>query len=141
MDIASLPFSQLIGLRISDPADEVQASLPADPRYGNHLGTVHAAALLAVAESCSGEYLLRHLGRGSSAGFVPVVRKLEARFRKPAHGRVMARCTVTEPTLAAWAEELGQRGRLIAQLPVEVSDEHGTLALTASIEWFISKAV
>lgn len=140
MDIASLPFSQLIGLQISEASAEAQASLPAGPQYGNHLGTVHAAALLAVAESASGEYLLRHLGGGSSAGFIPVVRKLEARFRKPAQGAVTARCPVTEQDLAEWSEELVRRGRLVALLPVEVSDEHGTLALTASIEWFISKA-
>lgn len=140
MDIANLPFSQLIGLQISHAPGDTLASLPADPQYGNHLGTVHAAALLAVAESGSGEYLLRHLGQGSSTGFIPVVRKLDAKFRKPAHGAIAARCPVEQDILTSWTEELGRRGRLVAIVPVEVHDEHGTLALSARIEWFITKA-
>lgn len=140
MDIASLPFSQLIGLQINEPSADTLVSLPAGPQYGNHLGTVHAAALLAVAESGSGEFLLRHLGKGQSTGFVPVVRKIEARFRKPAHGAVAARCPVADEELARWSRELAERGRLSAVVPVEVHDEHGTLTLGANIEWFITRA-
>ena len=52
--------------------------LPSDPR-SQPSGGVHASALLALAEASSGEFLLRHFG--SSEGIVPVVRRLESKFR------------------------------------------------------------
>jgi acyl-coenzyme A thioesterase PaaI-like protein len=89
MDIVSLPFNQLVGITHSGNKGSV-LSLPNDLRYTNHLGTVHAAALLALAEATSGEYLIREL---KSIGFevVPVVRRLEAKFRKPAVGAVFSK--------------------------------------------------
>jgi acyl-coenzyme A thioesterase PaaI-like protein len=80
MDVTRLPFNQLLGLEVPPPDSGFLVSLPAGPQYANHLGTVHAGTLLAVAEAGSGAYLVRHLGRGE--GFVPVVRRLEAKFRR-----------------------------------------------------------
>jgi len=78
-----LPFNKFIGiLTASDPGKLLQ--LPAGPQYLNHLGTVHASAQLALAEASSGEFLLQSFG--SIAELVPVVRRLESKFRKPAKG-------------------------------------------------------
>ena len=138
MDITRLPFNHLIGLEPADPDSGFLVSLPAGPQYTNHLGTVHAAALLAVAEAGSGEFLQRHLGSGD--GFVPVVRRLEARFRRPATGRVSARAAVPAEQIARWAAEVAARGRLSAAVPVEVVDAGGTVVLTATVEWFVARA-
>src|SRR5262245_707915 len=92
MDVTQLPFNRHIGLESCPDDGEVLVSLPDGPQYANHLGTVHASALLAVAEAASGAFLVRHFGSG--AGVVPVVRRLEAKFKKPARGRVSARCDV-----------------------------------------------
>ena len=62
------------------------------------LGSVHASALLARAEASSGEFLLRHFG--SSEGIVPVVRRLESKFRKPAQGSVTSSASAKPEALA-----------------------------------------
>src|SRR5918997_7115385 len=108
MDVTQLPFNRLIGLEASADSG-LLVGLPDGPQYANHLGTVHASALLAVAEAGSGAFLVRHLGSGD--GFVPVVRRLEARFRKPASGPVSARASVPDGELARWSQELATRGR------------------------------
>src|SRR5262245_53679734 len=100
MDVTQLPFNRLLGLETAPPDSEFLVSLPDGTQYTNHLGTVHAGALLAVAEAGSGAYLVKHLGTGS--GYVPVVRRLEAKFRKPAHGRVSARVVVPAEEVADW---------------------------------------
>ncbi|MGV3721038.1 MAG: PaaI family thioesterase [Actinomycetota bacterium] len=82
MDVTALPFNQLVGLEAASPESGFLVTLPAGPEHGNHLGTVHASALLAVAEAGSGAFLVRHLG--DADGLVPVVRRLDAKFRKPA---------------------------------------------------------
>lgn len=138
MDITALPFNLLIGLETAEPESEFLVKLPEDRKYTNHLGTVHGSALMAVAEAGSGAYLAKQLGGRS--GFIPVVRRLEAKFRKPASGQVAARCMVKPEEIARWAVELDTRGRLSASIPVEVVDGGGIVALTATVEWFITRA-
>src|SRR5262249_54520900 len=100
MDVTQLPFNRLLGLESAAPDSGLLVSLPDGPHYTNHRGTVHAGALLAVAEAGSGAFLVRHLGSGP--GYVPVVRRLEAKFRKPARGRVSARCAVPAEEVGRW---------------------------------------
>jgi acyl-coenzyme A thioesterase PaaI-like protein len=136
MDVTPLPFNRLIGLQSGAASDEL-VSLPSDVRYGNHLGTVHAAALLAVAEAGSGEFLQRSMP--DVEGIIPVVRRLEAKFRKPAYGRVSARAQVDAEILARWAGELNTRGRVLASVPVEVVDEQQNVVMSATVEWFLAR--
>src|SRR5262245_23280331 len=58
VDVTRLPFNALIGLEPASPESGCLVYLPADPKYANHLGTVHASALLAVAEAGSGAALI-----------------------------------------------------------------------------------
>ena len=83
-------------------------------------------------------FLVRHLG--SSEEFVPVVRRMEAKFRKPAWGRVSARAAVAPEEVARWSAELASRGRVSAAVPVEVVDAAGVVVLSAAVEWFIARA-
>lgn len=137
MDISQLPFNQLIGLELASPDSDLLISLPAGVQYTNHLGTVHGSALLAVAEAGSGVFLMQQFG--DSAGFIPVVRKLEAKLRKPASGRVSARSVVKPDEISHWASELATRERLSAVIPMEIVDEGGVVVMSAVVEWFIAK--
>lgn len=52
--VTELPFNKLLNLEAA--TDEAHLlRLPAGGQYLNHLGTVHAGALLALAEASSGE--------------------------------------------------------------------------------------
>jgi len=137
MDICQVPFNHLIGLEPEDPASGLLISLPESPRYQNHLGTVHGSALLAVAEAGSGVFLLRHFGQWQ--GFVPVVRKLEAKFRKPASGRISSRCSIPREVADRWSSELMARGRVSVSIPIEVIDSKSVVVVSAAVEWFITR--
>jgi acyl-coenzyme A thioesterase PaaI-like protein len=137
MDVTRLPFNRLLGLEPAAAGDEFLVSLPDGPQYANLLGTVHAGALLAVAGAGSGAFLAGQLGDG--VGFVPVVRRVEAKFRRPASGRVSARAAVDPAVVARWTAELAGRGRLSASVPVEVVDAGGAVVLSAVVEWFIAR--
>lgn len=137
MNVAQLPFNRLLGLRPAGADSGFLVTLPEGPQYLNHLGTVHAGALLAVAEAGSGVFLLDRLG--DTAGVVPVVRRVEAKFRQPASGQVSARAAVAPDEVARWASELAGRGRVLAAVPVEVVDAVGKVVLSATVEWFIAR--
>lgn len=138
MDVSELPFNQLIGLELSANDSGFETSLPENPQYANHLGTVHASAMLAVAEAGSGAFLAKHFAEYTS--FVPVVRRLEAKFRKPAVGQISARCSVSSEVVETWGQELVSRGRLSVAIPVEVVDAAGVMVMSAIVEWFITSA-
>lgn len=138
MDVTQLPFNQLIGLEPAVEDSGFLVGIGDDPKYTNHLGSVHASAILAVAEAGSGEFLARQFS--DYAGFVPVVRRLEAKFRKPGTGPLMARCTSSSQDVACWRGELSNRGRVSAVLPMEVVDRNGTVVMAASVEWFITQS-
>ena len=138
MDVTQLPFNRLIGLELADSDSGGLVRLPDGPQYKNHLGTVHAGALLAVAEAGTGAFLSQQFG--DSTEFVPVVRKVEMKFRRPASGAVYARCKVQPDAVIRWSDELATRGRVSAEISVEVVDATGVAAAAGVVEWFISKS-
>lgn len=134
--VIELPFNTFLGIeKASDPAQLLR--LPAGAQYLNHLGTVHASAQLALAEASSGEFLLRALG--SASGVIPVVRRLESKFRKPANGAVTSTVTTPPETLEQLRVDLAAKGRAVAGIAVELHDESGAHTLSATVEWFITK--
>jgi acyl-coenzyme A thioesterase PaaI-like protein len=134
--VTDLPFNRFLG--IESAADDTKLlHLPSGSQYLNHLGTVHASALLALAEASSGEFLLKHFGDGE--GLIPVVRHLEAKFRKPANGAVSSTATVPEGALDALNAGLTTKGRALITVSVDLHDESGAHVLSASVEWFIQR--
>jgi acyl-coenzyme A thioesterase PaaI-like protein len=136
MDITHIPFNALVGIERAE-GDGALLQLPSDPRYLNHLGTVHASALLALAEASSGEFLLRHLN--SLDGIAPVVRRLDAKFRKPAKGLIVSRANAAPDALTQLDGELAMKGRSLVSISVELHDQVGVHVLSATIEWFIQR--
>lgn len=134
--VIDLPFNKFVGIERAD--DEVQLlRLPEGGQYLNHLGTVHASALLALAEASSGEFLLRHFG--SAEGVVPVVRRLEAKFRKPANGAINSTVKTPAEALATLDADLSAKARALISIQVEVHDASGAHVLSAEVEWFIQR--
>ena len=128
--VVELPFNQLMNLQSA--SDGASLQLPASAQFLNHLGTVHTGALLSLAETSSGEFLLHALG--GVAGVVPVVRRLEAKFRKPANGAVSSTASVAEGALEELRTGLAGKGRALISVNVELHDESTARVLSASVE-------
>ncbi len=137
MKITDLPFNSFIGL-VPSECSGYALSLPADLKYTNHLGTVHASALLALAEAASGDCLLN---RFPEIGFevVPVVRRLEAKFKKPANGEVFAIAAVADSIRTEFIATLTTKGRALLTIDVEVHDSTATPLLGVTVEWLVAK--
>lgn len=133
--VTDLPFNELVGLQQGGGSSLL--TLPAGEKYLNHLGTVHAGALLTLAEAASGEFLLRHFG--PTEGVVPVVRRLEAKFRKPATGAVNSTVSTPAADLDHVQGDLASKGRTMVGIAVDLHDQTGAHVLSATVDWFISK--
>jgi acyl-coenzyme A thioesterase PaaI-like protein len=134
--VTELPFNALLGIEAMSDAGRL-LRLPSGGQFLNHLGSVHASALLALAEASSGEFLLRHFG--SSTGVIPVVRRMEAKFRKPAHGAITSKASAAPEARTQLNADLAVKGRALLAVVVELHDESGTHVLSATVEWFIQR--
>jgi acyl-CoA thioesterase FadM len=137
MDITALPFNRFLGIERSTINGTV-LGLPGDEKYTNHLGTVHASAVLALAEATSGECLVAALA-GSGFGVVPVVRRIEAKFRTPARGAIYSKLGKMGDSMEVFTKTLASRGRALVAIPVNVLNASGTLVLTSHVEWFVTR--
>ena len=138
VNLMAIPFNRHLGLERSGKPGCL-FSLPAKPCYTNHLGTVHAGALLALAEASSGEFMAREFG-DLAAGVVPVVRRVEARFRRPARGAVHARGRLEASTRETFLSTLAQKGRAGLEVQVELIDDQDVPLVFVRVEWFVARA-
>ncbi|MBL8872230.1 MAG: YiiD C-terminal domain-containing protein [Planctomycetaceae bacterium] len=134
--VTSLPFNRHVGIQKSSTGEGL-LELPAGEQFLNHIGTVHAGAQLALAEACTGEFLLKLLS--TAMGVVPVVRRVEAKFKKPAQGRIIANINTSLTQMDEPLADLQKKGRCLLTIHVDVYDEQGQHSLAASFEWFVAK--
>lgn len=134
MDVAAIPFNRLLGLR----SDGDALKLPADPNYHNHLGAVHATAQFGLAEAASGQWLLSRFG-AKAADHIAVVRRAEAKFRRPAEGELSAEADGAPLEVERFLDTLSRRGRATLEVHVRLVDGGGNVTLEASFEWFAQR--
>lgn len=136
MNVTELPFNRLIGLKHSDNP-HYRLMLGNNPEYQNHLGTVHAGALFTLAEATSGHYLLEAFSDLSD--IIPVVRKVEIKYRNPAAGKVYSTAKLSSPEKAEVIESLDQKKRALIGVAVTLHNEQGAVVMEAVFEWFVSR--
>lgn len=139
MNTIEIPFNKFIGIRRLEDKESGLLELQTDDNMKNHLGTVHASAQFALAEACSGEYLLNKF-KEYSGDIVPVVRKTETKYKNPAEGNIYAKARIDHEIENTVIEKLEKKGRVVIPVKVEVlSSENNKITMTAKIDWFIQK--
>ncbi|MCL2119914.1 MAG: DUF4442 domain-containing protein [Planctomycetaceae bacterium] len=133
MDILTIPFNRLIGLEISEDSGYLM-QLPAKREYENHIQTVHASALFALAEASSGLCLLREFSGLANA--VPVVRNVEVKYRKPGQGMIRSKASLNVDK-GTVLETLKIKHRALIPVQVTLHDAGAVLIMQATFEWFV----
>jgi hypothetical protein len=136
IDVTKLPFNHFIGLKISNKNDYL-LMLDNRTEYRNHLDTVHASAQFALAEATSGHFLLNEFSELTN--IVPVVRKVEIKYKKPTTGFVFSKANFFKTERNEVLEALNQRGRAILKVEVSLFDETAVLIMQSIFEWFVTK--
>ena len=138
MHVTDLAINHAIGVRLADNGASHILELPETPLLLNHLGTVHASVQFALAEACSGEFLLRQLKGLANQPFA-VLRTSNVKFRKAARGLLRASARFTESTTDSVTGELASRGRAMVTIGVEVSDTDGAVTMSGQYDWFLQR--
>ena len=136
MNVFDLPFNKFIGLKKSSESDYL-LMLQEKGEYLNHLETVHASALFALAEATSGFFLLNEFQNLSN--LLPVVRKVETKYKKPAQGNVFSKASFLGTDSVTITEELNNKQRVLITVRVLLFDSEKNNVMQSDFEWFVTK--
>ena len=103
----------------------------------NHLGTLHAGALFSLAEATSGEFLLRQFHH-SELEIIPVVRKGDIKYSRPAESTVYSTADFTENSVDEIYAGLKERGKVLIEVRVELYNDTDERIAVSSIQWFLA---
>lgn len=134
---SDLEFSHALGIRAAPAGSAHLLELPLAPVVANHLGTMHAAAQFALAESASAACLQRDFPQLDGRVFA-VVRGARLKYRRPAGGTLFAFAAPDEFTRTHLVPDLATRSRAAATVRVELKDAAGHLTFAGDFEWFIA---
>lgn len=130
-----IPFVRQVGIvRNADGRLE----LPSSAAVHNHLGTVHASAQAALAETASGDLLGRAFPELVDK-VVPVLRAARTRYRKPATGTLTAYPSLAEAARADLLDQLARKGRALVSVEVALRDPAGEITCQAAFDWFVAR--
>lgn len=136
MNVFELPFNKYIGLEKSSDI-EYLLMLQDKKEYLNHLNTVHASAQFALAEATSGYFLLNQFRELTD--ILPVVRKVEIKYRKPAQGTVFSKASFIDSDKNKILEDLDLRQRVLITVKVLLYDSEQNNIMQSNFEWFITR--
>jgi acyl-coenzyme A thioesterase PaaI-like protein len=136
MDILHIPFSKLINLVFHDSENTLALPFTGDKK--NHLGTFHAAAQFALAEAASGLALQQNFPHLEDS-VIPVMRKSEVKYKKPAQSDIFAKGKITAEEKARFENQLDKKGRAIITVLVDIIDSDDIISMTGTFEWFVQK--
>jgi hypothetical protein len=136
IDITKVPFNQLLGISLSKDTDFL-LQLDNRKEYTNHLDTVHAAALFALAEGSGAQLLLKAFPEVIIDNVIPVLRKVDVSYKKPATGVIKSKAILKNDTIEHITLELQTKKRVLITTMVELFDEQNVKIFAANFEWFV----
>lgn len=120
---AVVPILGAMGLEIIEASPgRAAARIPAGPNV-NHFGVAYAGSLFSVAEMLGGVIG----GFFDVPGAIPIVRRVEIDFTRPATTDATARTTLSEEEIARVQAEAVENGKSNFELLTEVTGEDGTV--------------
>lgn len=106
---------------------EVKASIGNRRKVRNHIGQVHAAAMMLLAETATGIVV----GMNIPDDKIPLIKELNTRFVRRSEGKITATATLTD----AQIEQLHQTEKGDFVVPVKVVDATGAEVIEVEAVW------
>ncbi|MBA3826155.1 MAG: YiiD C-terminal domain-containing protein [Ktedonobacterales bacterium] len=139
--LEAVPFAKSLGIEIvAYTPNEVKLRLPLRPDLTNHMGTMHAAAQYALAETASGALNLLIFGE-QLGNLLPLNRSAQIEYRRPSRGTLIAHGELGDEALQQVRDAFAAEGRAKFSTAVALYDESDltTIVTTVTIEWVILK--
>ena len=117
MKILSLPFTRQLGITLADES-EYLLQLNYSNNILNHIGTVHASASYALAETTSG-YFLNDNFKDIADSTIPILRLSTVKYRKAGLGNLFSTAKFIGINVKDILQQLNEKRKvhLIIQVP------------------------
>ncbi len=123
-----IPFAGTAGCRVEVLTNnECRVVLKNRRKTGNHIGTIHAAAMALVAESATGFVCAMNVPDNR----VLVIRSMELTYLKRTKGQLTAVASLSDEQVSRLKDE--EKGDI--SVPVILTDSEGTESVTATMIW------
>lgn len=133
--LATVPFAHRADLEIVHAeGGHVVVRIPNEPKNQNHVGTVHAAALVLVGETAGG---LALLNEPRFAGLLLLAKGLQIRYRKPSTGACSASARLGEEAVLAALAALAEHGKVDVPLAIELRNDGGDLLCEMTVDYHL----
>lgn len=134
---AAVPFAGFLGIEFGEVTpDSAVLRLADDPAKHNHVGTLHAGALFALAESASGLVMTAAFA-DKLAEVRPLAASAAVTYHRIARGDVTATARITD--VAAQRAALDTDGVVRFPVTVELTDESGAVTTTVTVDWHLKR--
>jgi acyl-coenzyme A thioesterase PaaI-like protein len=131
----NIPFVNNLGI---EKKDEKSLKLAFHKDVSNHIGSIHAAAQFALAETQSGLYL-ESVFPEYKGTFIPLLRSSSVKYKTPATTEVYAIANASKESLKKFETQFLKKGRAGITVFVELRDTNNVTTMLGEFGWFIQK--
>jgi len=137
MAISLVPGIERTGLKVLELRDRyAKALMPLNEGNTNHVGIMYAGSLFTLGEFCGG---IIHLVSMDFTKFVPIVKEVSIRFRRPARTDITVEVAMSEQEAKRLEAEAEEKGKADFELSLELKDQNGETVAEVGGVWQIRK--
>lgn len=137
MKITDIPFNRHVALEFCGD-DKGMMCLKYSSEMTNHLGTIHASAQFALAEACSGHYMLSTFPEYAE-DYVAVLRRSEVKYKRPTKENIYAVAESDEDKVNLFRSRLEKKARALIPIRAIIRDEKEEITMEGTFDWFVTK--
>ncbi len=131
-----IPAIKRTGLTIVDMSERyVKIRMPLEGN-ANHIGMMYAGSLFSIGEISGG---VIHGASFDTEKYVPIVKEVSIRFRRPALTDVTLEVAITKEEADRIQNEAGEKGKADFALSLEIKDASGEVVSIVNGTWQIRK--
>ena len=134
MEVTEIPFVKQIGIT----EEKSQLTLAPALEVTNHIGTIHASAQFALAETASGLFLQEEFS-DIKGEILPLLRSSAVKYKSPATSRLKAVATVSDEIKEKFKEQFFKRGRATIVVEVKLLDSDEVVTMVGEFVWFVQR--
>jgi len=133
MEVTEIPFVKHIGI-----IEESQLTLAPALEVTNHIGTIHASAQFALAETQSGLFLQEEFS-DIEGEVLPLLRSSTVKYKSPATTKLKAVAIVSDEIKEKFKEQFLKRGRATIAVEVKLLDSDDVVTMVGEFVWFVQR--
>ena len=131
-----IPAIKRTGLTITDMSKRYAKVMMPLEGNANHIGMMYAGSLFSIGEISGG---VIHGASFDTEKFVPLVKEVSIRFRRPALTDVTLEVTLTQEEADRIQNEAAEKGKADFTLSLEIKDASGEVVSIVNGTWQIRK--